>query len=75
MHWEPDPAALLYLQMLWDWNLRCDSEMVKALVEQGGYGNHGGKSNGTVAERGDQPVSGSDRHSTDTDAASDKGQH
>jgi hypothetical protein len=41
-HWEPDPAALLYLQMLWDWNLRVNGEIVQALQKAGNYGNHGG---------------------------------
>jgi hypothetical protein len=43
MHWESNPADLLRLQWLMDWNLRVNSEIVQALMKAGNYGNHGGK--------------------------------
>jgi hypothetical protein len=53
MHWEPDPAALLYLQMLWDWNLRVNGEIVQALQKAGNYGCHGNGGKKDVDRTGD----------------------
>jgi hypothetical protein len=61
----PDLAKL---QMFYDYHLSIESEMVKALMRAGMYGNHGGggKSNGdsALAKRGNRQVDGSDCEGT-----------
>jgi hypothetical protein len=66
------PFDLLRLQWLMDWNLRCDSEMVKALVEKGGYGNHGGKKD--VNSTNDSERNGSGQGGTHQADGSEGGQ-
>jgi hypothetical protein len=69
------PPDLARLQALFDEHLSLNNEMIRALQKADGYGNHGGKKHGTVAERGDQGLSDGNSGGTGHDEASDKGQH
>jgi hypothetical protein len=70
----PDLAKL---QMFYDYHLSIESEMVKALMRAGMYGNHGGKKDdtGTVAKRGDRQVDGSDSEGTSATQTSSEEMH